>query len=423
MNIIIARSLPPHMIESLPQGRPKLCEKFPFLVDANTERIIVPVFRFLISKLRYGYNASMDSGKAWCDDLRDWLYFLDSIEVEWDKVTELHIESFINQSLDMISPKTGEIYSKRTVIRKATTVVSFYKFATDHNMLKYVINFKWKNDNSQTQSSRDKYRRPGGGSGLIPNSPSFGPLPNVVPPDDYLLLSKTLGITPLQWNEQSIESSRDRLISDLGVSTGMRISEILNLTTYQITELPNSGLNDIDFIPLYLTITKNRKPRFVRLPVWLHRYLINYIDQERSHCLKRMSVLRDPGSLFLPRLDARNKSTIGVGYRTVNDQFVRACFRCGLTKKVKVSDYNSGSTSEKSAPLYSHHDLRHTYACNFYLQAKAHGDPEPWKVLASLLGHASIETTINTYLAVVAAIEGSSAQRKLYENLQRNLAG
>ncbi|NVZ69079.1 tyrosine-type recombinase/integrase [Pseudomonas costantinii] len=420
MNIIIVRSSPHQSIEALGPSQPRLCEKYPFLLDGDTEKVIEPVFRFIFSRLGFGYNTSLESGKAWCDDLRDWLYFLDSINVEWDQVTELHIESFITQSAGMISPKTGKIYSVRSIERKATTVVSFYKFATNAKILQTTIDFRWKEQTDRQSPSSSVVR--GSRSGLIPSKKSCSPLPNIVLPEDYVLLSQTLGLSPSEWEDSSLDSSRDRLIADIAVSTGMRIDEVLSLTVFQMTELLTSGLNDLDFIPLYLTKTKGSKPRFVRLPVWLHKFVMIYINGERQKCFQRMRTLRDPVSLFLPRLNAKNIGTTGIGYRTINDLFSKACVKCGFIKTVKPSKPEAGVSQRAVIPLYSHHDLRHTYACNFYFQAKANGDPEPWKILSVLLGHANIDVTINTYLTVVTAIEGSSAQRKLYEHLQRKLA-
>ena len=47
---------------------------------------------------------------------------------------------------------------------------------------------------------------------------------------------------------------------------------------------------------------------------------------------------------------------------------------------------------------HSFHDLRHTFACNYYASHVNMGNPPPWKRLQTLLGHKSQKTTMDIYL-------------------------
>jgi integrase len=81
--------------------------------------------------------------------------------------------------------------------------------------------------------------------------------------------------------------------------------------------------------------------------------------------------------------------------------FSLACRQCGITENVAWINHVTGEKRVKVVPKHSFHDLRHNCAVLTYHAEINSGNPEPWKVVQVKLGHKSVKTTIDTYLAHV----------------------
>jgi integrase len=73
-------------------------------------------------------------------------------------------------------------------------------------------------------------------------------------------------------------------------------------------------------------------------------------------------------------------------------------------------------------PRHRYHDLRHTYALWTYHALVEQGISEPWKIIQSLLGHAHLSTTLDTYLRVVNVEKARTADRA-YEVMRSIIRG
>src|SRR5262249_15822974 len=78
--------------------------------------------------------------------------------------------------------------------------------------------------------------------------------------------------------------TRDRLIIQFALTTGMRRKEVLGLICSQIPETDHFNTS---LIPIKIVITKGNKPRTIYAPLHLLDRVNNYINEERTSIIKR----------------------------------------------------------------------------------------------------------------------------------------
>ena len=207
--------------------------------------------------------------------------------------------------------------SPRTVNRKITTLKSFYKFAVKEEAIK--INPTLRLSSTKTSKS----------------------IPSFVTVDEMnKLLDKTIFT-------DDYTGKRDRLIVEIFYSTGIRLSELINIK-----------IKDIDFSKKQLKVLgKRNKERIIPLTKELVNSLNNFIEIRNSMSVKNDSylLLTDKGKKLNPTLV----------YKTMNKLI-------------------SGVTSLKKT---SPHVLRHTFATHML------NNGADLNVIKELLGHASLSAT------------------------------
>ncbi len=207
--------------------------------------------------------------------------------------------------------------SPRTVNRKITTLKSFYKFAVKEEAIE--INPTLRLSSTKTSKS----------------------IPSFVTVDEMnKLLDKTIFT-------DDYTGKRDRLIVEIFYSTGIRLSELINIK-----------FKDIDFSKKQLKVLgKRNKERIIPLTKELVNSLNNFIEIRNSMSVKNDSylLLTDKGKKLNPTLV----------YKTMNKLI-------------------SGVTSLKKT---SPHVLRHTFATHML------NNGADLNVIKELLGHASLSAT------------------------------
>lgn len=164
--------------------------------------------------------------------------------------------------------------------------------------------------------------------------------------------------SPMELEKNKILQLRNRAIMELLFSTGMRISEVVNLNRDQIRIVNNKILDDRIYI-----LGKGKKQRFVYLTPRAIDFLQEYLDQRED----------DYPAMFIP--------TKGTRRATGNPYVVRISQNY---VQMKIADYRRqlGIIVPTSA-----HSLRHGFAT--YL-AEEGANPA---AIQKLLGHESLQTT------------------------------
>ena len=70
-------------------------------------------------------SPSINTWSASAHDLKTWFQYLIEIGVNWDEATEQERESYCNDYLNSISPRTGKEFSEDTINRRLTVIKKF----------------------------------------------------------------------------------------------------------------------------------------------------------------------------------------------------------------------------------------------------------------------------------------------------------
>ncbi|MAD50033.1 MAG: integrase [Flavobacteriales bacterium] len=262
---------------------------------------------YLLLEKRY----SSHTVKAYRTDLKLFQSYLKEIyTISIDKTNHAMIRSWLVEELN-----NGN--SARTVNRKITSLKSFFKYLVKEEVIK---------DNPTLKISSSKTSKK---------------LPQFVGLDDMNKLLDKLNFN----NEYS--GKRDRLIIEIFYSTGIRLSELINIK-----------LKDVDTIKSQVKVLgKRNKERIIPLTKELKKSIDNYMG------LRMNEKAIDRSYLLLT--DSGKKLNPSMVYRKVND----------LLKGV--------TTIDKKSP----HILRHTFATHML------NNGADLNVIKELLGHASLSAT------------------------------
>lgn len=262
---------------------------------------------YLLLEKRY----SSHTVKAYRTDLRIFESYLKEIyTTSIDKANHTMIRSWLVEELNKGN-------SARTVNRKITTLKSFYKYLIKEHKIK-------QNPTLKISSSKISKK-----------------LPQFVGLDDMNKLLDKLKL------EKNFSAYRDKLIIEVFYSTGIRLSELINIK-----------LTDVDPLKSQIKVLgKRNKERLIPLTKELQKSIEGYM----TFRMKEKAI--DRSYLFIT--DSGKKLNPSMVYRKVNE----------LLKGV--------TTLEKKSP----HVLRHTFATHML------NNGADLNVIKELLGHASLSAT------------------------------
>ena len=249
--------------------------------------------------------------KAYRTDLKLFeSYLKDIYSISIDKVNHAMIRSWLVKELNKGN-------SARTVNRKITTLKSFYKYLFKEHKIK------------QSPTSRISY------------SKTSKKLPQFVGISDMNELLDKLKF------EENFSGFRDKLIIEVFYTTGIRLSELINIKS-----------TDVDCLKSQIKVLgKRNKERIIPLTKELQKSIEGYM------ILRNKQKVIDRSYLFLT--DSGKKLNPSMVYRKVN----------------KI--LNNVTTLEKKSP----HVLRHTFATHML------NNGADLNVIKELLGHASLSAT------------------------------
>jgi integrase len=445
-------SISVHKAVALPKDSPwfshAIPEGFPFLVIDEQMKIIEPALLYLIhTKLKRGpRHLKLHTANAAAYDLKDWFDYLAHCrwfnpvtqEVEfgkpWDLANETDYIAWRDTLQVIISNQTKRKLASRTIARRQGYVESFYAHAQRQGW--YVGEFV----RSKVKKGRPKRDADDGEKVVVANSASseggvseyrepteFGEAVRPLSENEWNRIQATLGPLPSE-REHDLRPSRDRLASELGLGTGMRVDEIASLTELQLRGLHQAWLaadekqREDGFFGLAIVKTKRAKPRTVYVQGYLIPELMAYLDGERESSIKNGQArskhngkkYKRPTSLFVNSPESSQHSGKPVSATSLSWAFKQACLAAGITHLVEKTDIATNERYLESLSRHHFHDLRHTFAVWRYHLLKEQGEAEPWKDIQVLLGHASLEVTMNTYLKIVDADRRESG-RAQYE--------
>lgn len=384
---------------------------FPILVDADTREIVEPVLLFIADR----YMGCMNSAKSAANDLKDWWAFLSEIKRPWYAASREDVEFYRDAMFQTVSPVTHRPYADTTVIKRTGTVMTFYTWAHAKGLIDQALDRRISKPISR-QSNADSLAHVRRSSTFESNDilpkrrTGLDDQVVALTPNDVEIVFKTLGPLPSE-KATDARPSRDRLIAETGLNTGMRRDELRSLLKWQIYGLRPESSISTSVCALPLTKTKGLRPRKVLVPIWLVEDLIHYIENERAEAIKaarfynRMPRNHEPTELFVNGISSCYNTGFGISNDTIDRQFRAAILAAGLTKTVSLVDPTTNERYVVEEVRYVFHALRHTFAIWRYYAEFMNGAREPWKIVQALLGHQSLQTTMAIYLRPCAIFE------------------
>lgn len=274
---------------------------------SNISKDIDSFLKYLSNEKRYPENTII----SYSNDLKRYSNFIERKKINYITISKNEIRSFLKE-LDNLK------LSKNSISRTLSSLRNFYT---------YLI-IKGKTSTNQFK--------------LIKNPKKEKKLPNFLQPTEMAQILESLKTeTPLE--------KRNRLIIELLYATGIRVSELVNIT-----------LNDIDSQSNEIKVTgKGSKDRIVYFGEYAHKYLKDYLNEARpTLCTKKSSA-----NLFL------NKDGGNLTVRSIENIVNKVVDEAALKHKI------------------SPHVLRHTFATDML------NNGADLKSVQELLGHSSLSTT------------------------------
>lgn len=401
-NLEIQRAAPPEqVVVSFPKIEvPQLPRGTNFLVSRATNLPFEPFLEFLAdnavtrSPRHLRLHKSIKTVEAWTSDLRDFFAFLDAMKVTWQDANEDVLLAYVDTMIEQPSPATGMAYADKTIIRRISTIKSFYCWAH--------LNGRTRSNFAEIEEAREldarrmnpQIQRKG-----MPRPPPLDSKVRPIPMGELRSIFDRIG-PPLVHGGKVIDLSRgdlnhaavrNRMIAECGFQAGLRRAEPLGLEVMHVLEAKTSGrsMSSMAAVDVY---GKGAKTRRVNFPVWLLLAIREYISVIRPIYVDPK---KDHGYVFVNHTNTKYSGR-PLDPKYVNDFFRAACHA------VKATEVDMRG---KVMPAHTFHDLRHNFVFYTYFVRKAQGDPEPWIYIQSMLGHALLETTIRTYMRLVKAME------------------
>jgi len=355
--------------------------------------------------VRSGCRRSPNTWSAAAYALASWFDFLAaSGQSEWPIADRDTLIDYRDAYLLAVNPTTGRPYAPSTVALRLSFTLDFYTYAAGQGWYLGTLS-NGRSDGVAIRlgsAASNRARSAGvraGASGLFPRRALNAR--HILPfcPED---IQKLLSSAGPRASESHQADARDRLLVDLGWSTGLRVGEIARLTAQSFQSMrpdPDwpSGEQRLE------VCGKGGYKRVIAVPNWVALDAIHYINGERARAaVSGGSSSHIAEKLFLSSLSSKTPG-LPLCKRRLQQILENACISSGLTNE-------NGGGKRLLRARYTFHQLRHTYAVFTYMAEVALGNPEPWKKIQAQLGHRFLSTTIDIYLRYVALFRQGNKQ-------------
>lgn len=300
-----------------------------------------------------GKTASPHTSRAYGYHLVDWLSYAEKMGLDWKRASHRHLATYRNALAQDCSVLTKRPIKRETINLRLGMICMFYKFLVRH---RYIPKLPFDVEEVRAYRPRDT--------------------------DEMAHLRQFAGKTTsntllYRTHERSLEIPtnddirrfiksfrgwRDRLMAELMWVTGIRRSEVCELTVFIIPENVESTTSE--FISTSIK-GKGAKYRKVKFPVRLLRSVKRYIDSERKRLLKNSQVKTD--QIWIGRRG------IPISPAAINKAFSQ----------------NAKATNSRITP----HLLRHSFAVNRLRYLQDRKIKSALKILQGELGHSHLSTT------------------------------
>jgi len=327
--------------------------KRPFILDR--EMFWVPEVNHFLQSIseENGKTASSHTSRAYGYHLIDWLSYTEEIGLHWKCASHRQLATYRNALARDNSILTKRPLKRETINLRLGMICTLYKFMVRQQ---YISKLPFEVQDIRVGYPRDQdemaHLRPFAGKRT----------------SNTLMYRTHARSLEIPSNEnirefiRTFKSWRNRLIAELMWVSGLRRSEVCELTVFVMPE--NLSSTKDEFVVVRVK-GKGAKYRKVKLPIRLLRSVSRYIGTDRSRLLKRSGTKTD--QIWLGQNGRPIKPA------AINKAFATNEERCGL----KISP----------------HTMRHSYAVNRLRYLQDRKINSALKILQGELGHAHLSTT------------------------------
>lgn len=383
--------------------------QFPFLYDAETERVHEPTF---------SYFRSLGLGQAWQSNGRhrtplatqaayavvQFTDLLSEVGREWDGADAALFRVFGDRLLSRVNERTGENLSSDYMARVASYVARAYEH-TNRRWTNVELDAGWVID-ALSDDDLD----------TAANATRFGVRTRqrlrrrAMTEAQWLSVAVELGpLVTTGWTS-GMRSMRPRLAAETALQTGVRVAEDAAILRSEVMSIPWDG-SLTGHVALTLLTTKGGRLRDVALPCLTLAAMRHYHATERAAAMEMRRARMgdgffDPPQLFVHGPETGVHAGNPVSTAALQGEFRRAVLAADLIDEIEV-EMSDGSVRVYVVPLFSYHSLRHTFAIWTYHLRKhvLKIDAEPWKYISARLGHSGLGVTLDVYLDVGRMLE------------------
>ncbi len=377
------------------------------------------------------YSSSAGTWATAARSVVTWLEYCAAREVDWREAHRINLLAYRDAYLFGISPKTGRPFKKSTVRTRMTFIVSFLNFVSKKWAIdrsdqvniyspKEASNLFDDGEVSQPYSERFLKSQSKDLLKIIPKA-SQDDTVRIMRKEDLKKLIDWLGPRPSELGNNTDLGNKDRdfVLFALGWAVGLRANEMLNLKVnpFEVIVVGEDQLSAYYKIQVH---GKGNKIRQVDIPGWLIKDIQFYIQGSRKEALCARGRSFREAKLLLNGRSARRFVGLPITKSGLDLIMKRACEACGFIEEKVQEKSLSGVSRKRTAPKFSLHTLRHTYAVMTYKTMSISGftEIEAWKYVQLQLGHESPKTTIDFYLRHVtiwSSSQTSSSLKKVFE--------
>lgn len=356
----------------------------------------------------YVARGGTDSRHTWAaaaHDMKCWFQYIRARGSHWRDASERDREAFADDYSQSISPRTGHEFGDGTINRRLSIVRAFYSFARQQGWYSGDIGESVEMVHiSNTPIDADALAHTRSAAGrVVKKDPLLRKIgrKDVVRPLLLKELRKLLAsVGPSAGDRQGdMRRVRDRIILDCGWVCGMRLNDVVHLTTLKFLSLTVEPGQEFQDLPVIIEKSKGKVNRLVSVPGWLVLDIQHYIQTEREKSVNAGRAKAET-RLFLGHAGSKGAGK-PISRSAIQKMMALACQKAEIVEMVERVDHETGKKIQKIVPKHSFHDLRHNCAVLTYHAEKTRGNSEPWKTVQVKLGHKSLKVTVDVYLAYV----------------------
>jgi site-specific recombinase XerD len=341
---------------------------FPLLFTADLQ-LIEPAIAFLHEHgVQRAHTA--DTVRTYAEILCDWFDTLEQNRIEWADADAADLVAYRNRMLLQPSAHTGRAYSVRTINHRVRGVLRFYQWAVRAQWLRV----------SPLSTSADDFSI-ARGHHPVPITDSREVERSIFVLRQFESLPRPLDTSQARELLARLVPPYD-LMARWQLYTGLRVSEVLRLTTADVAKRSGARRSPERSHQLIDVIRKGRKPGYVIASASLLEETAGYRDIQRRAWLRRAA--RKSRASERPELFINNR-----GSAMKKREYQRVISRAGEACGFKATT----------------HGLRATFACMMLARlerlAKQGAAINALLIVKVLMGHERIETT-DRYLRAIA---------------------